>query len=343
MAQEHNAKNERIKHRYFEYLSEARGYGPASVDAAAMALARFEEFTRHRDFAKFRHEQAVAFKRKLSEQKARQSQHTLSKSTLRATLMALKRFFEWLSAEPEYRAKIRHSDASYFRLTERDSRVAQARRFRPVPTVDQVRKVILAMPVGTDIERRDQAVIAFALLTGARDGAIVTMRLRNVDLAGQCVNQDPRDVHTKFGSAFVTYFMPVGDDVVAIVRSWIERLGELGWAPDDALFPATNVELGEKNDFAPNGLKRVGWKSTSPIRRIFRAAFACAALPYCNPHSLRKTLVQLGQRQCRTPEEFKAWSQNIGHRDVLTTFMSYGEVPAHRQGEILQKLREPDL
>ena len=38
-----------------------------------------------------------------------------------------------------------------------------------------------------------------------------------------------------------------------------------------------------------------------------------------------------------TPEEMKAWSQNLGHVDVLTTFTSYGAVPAHRQGELIRE------
>ncbi len=37
----------------------------------------------------------------------------------------------------------------------------------------------------------------------------------------------------------------------------------------------------------------------------------------------------------QTPEEFKAWSQNIGHERVLTTFNAYGNVAAHRQAEII--------
>ena len=36
------------------------------------------------------------------------------------------------------------------------------------------------------------------------------------------------------------------------------------------------------------------------------------------------------------PEEMKAWSQNLGHADVLTTFTSYGEVPLHRQKELIE-------
>src|SRR5688500_9237203 len=45
-----------------------------------------------------------------------------------------------------------------------------------------------------------------------------------------------------------------------------------------------------------------------------------------NPHSFRKTLALLGGQQCKTPEEYKAWSQNLGHEHVLTTFCSYGDV-----------------
>jgi len=70
----------------------------------------------------------------------------------------------------------------------------------------------------------------------------------------------------------------------------------------------------------------------------FRDAFAGAGLLYFNPHSFRNTLVRLGQELCHAPEAFKAWSQNLGHEKVLTTFVSYGAVACDRQGEILRGL-----
>jgi integrase/recombinase XerC len=76
-------------------------------------------------------------------------------------------------------------------------------------------------------------------------------------------------------------------------------------------------------------------------RYIFRDAFVGAGLPYFNPHSLRNTLVRLGQDLCKSPEEFKAWSQNLGHEKVLTTFTSYGAIARDRQGEILRSLATP--
>jgi hypothetical protein len=88
-------------------------------------------------------------------------------------------------------------------------------------------------------------------------------------------------------------------------------------------------------------LGRAHWTSASPVRSIFRDAFVGAGLPYFNPHSFRNTLVRLGQDLCKSPEEFKAWSQNLGHEKVLTTFLSYGAVACDRQGEILRGLTTP--
>ena len=66
-----------------------------------------------------------------------------------------------------------------------------------------------------------------------------------------------------------------------------------------------------------------------------------AGLEYFNPHSFRKTLALLGEKVCQTPEEFKAWSQNLGHEQVMTTFSSYGEVASARQAEIIRTLSWP--
>ncbi len=48
----------------------------------------------------------------------------------------------------------------------------------------------------------------------------------------------------------------------------------------------------------------------------------------------------LGETLCQTPEQFKAWSQNLGHEGVLTTFYSYGAVGNRRQAEIIGSLAE---
>ena len=41
------------------------------------------------------------------------------------------------------------------------------------------------------------------------------------------------------------------------------------------------------------------------------------------------------QTACRTPEQIKAWSQNLGHENIATTLTSYGKIDPHRQGEVI--------
>ena len=115
------------------------------------------------------------------------------------------------------------------------------------------------------------------------------------------------------------------------------------WGNDDPLFPATRIAVGETRQFEAVGLGRAHWSSAAPIRAIFRDAFGAAGQPYFNPHSFRNTLVRLGETRCQTPEQFKAWSQNLGHDKVLTTFLSYGQVESPRQGEIIRGLATPQL
>src|SRR3989344_3053461 len=338
----HNANNERIKRRYFAYLKEAKRHSESTVDAVAKALDRFEVDTKHRDFRVFHYEQAVAFKKHLAEQRSQQSGEKLSKATLHATLAHLKRFFQWLAGQPGYKSRLQYSDADYFNLSDKDMRVATAHREQAGPTLEQVEHVIATMPINTEIERRNRALIAFTILTGARDNAIASIKLKHIDLSAGSVYQDAREVRTKFSKTFKTYFFPVGDEIRRIVAEWVTYLREEKlWGDDDPLFPATRIALGASLQFEAVGLERKHWSSAARIRTIFRDAFASADLPYFNPHSFRNTLARLGQAICQTPEDFKAWSQNFGHDKVLTTFYSYGEVGNRRQGEIIRGLGTP--
>ena len=298
----HNPENERIKRRYFEYLKEAQRQSEASIDASAQALNRFEVHTDHKSFKAFHQQQAIAFKRKLSEQNSVRSGEKLSKSTINSILANLKKFFHWLAGQPGYKSKISYSDSDYFNLSEKETRIANARREKPVPTIDQIKHTVEQMGTSNDIELRDRALIAFVLLTGARDSAVASFKLKHIDLHARSVYQDARDVKTKFSKTFTTYFFPVGDPFEEIVADWVEHLrSTLLWGHDDPLFPSTRIRQNELLQFSPEGLERKHWQTTSPIRRIFTEAFKDAGAPCFNPHSFRNTLVRLGEKICSRP------------------------------------------
>ena len=335
----HNAQNARIKREYFDYLKEAMRRDDASIDKVATALARFEEANGQRDFKKFHREQAKAFKHKLDKEKNARTGKPLSRATVHSTLSALRAFFIWLAGQPGYKSKIAYADADYFNLSEKDVRIAKATREKPVPTLEQVHHVLATMPAGNDIERRNRALIALALLTGARAAALASFKLKHIDMEQGCIFQDAREVRTKGSKTFTTTFCPVGGDALQIVTDWCEHLRkDLLWSEDDPLFPKTHTGIGEQGGFAAIGLAREHWSGTGAIRTIYKDAFAAAGLPYYNPHCFRHALARLGEQICPTIESFKAWSQNIGHEKMLTTLTNYGTVPAAKQAELIRGL-----
>jgi len=198
----------------------------------------------------------------------------------------LKRFFIWLAGQPGYKSRISYSDAEYFNLSVKETRIAKAHRDARVPTLEQIRHVVRTMPATTEIERRDRAIIAFTILTGARDGATASLKLKHMDIDQGRVGQDARQVKTKFSKSFQTWFFPVGDDIRQVVVDWVGYLRhEKLWGVDDPLFPATKIVVGDSRHFEVSGLDRKHWSSAGPIRTIFKDAFAAAGLPYFNPHS----------------------------------------------------------
>lgn len=332
-----NPENERIKRTYFTFLREALGRDEATIDGVAAALARFEASAKARDFKRFHREQAVAFKRKLLEATNARTGERLSKATMLSILRDLRAFFQWLCREPGYRSRLHYSDADYFNLADKDVTIARARREKRVPTPSQMKLVLNAMPTVTALERRDRALVALAMVTGARAAALVSFQIGHVNVVEGYVEQDAREVRTKFGKSFRTYFMPVSNEALAVVRDWHMELTASGTrGAADPFFPATDMGLDETGGFAPKGLSLHGWRTSAPARAIFRRAFAAAGLPYFNPHRLRDMLVRHALSLDLSPEGLKAWSQNLGHADVLTTLTSYGPVPTRRQGELIR-------
>lgn len=339
----HHPQNERMKHAYLTRLREARGMSEASIDHVAKAIARFEQYTGGRDFKAFHREQAKGFKQSLASQASQKNGKPLSKATVYSTMTSLKAFFMWLAEQPGYKSRIHYDDAEYFNVSMKDARVAKSAREKRVPTIEQIRYVVGRMPAGTDIERRDRAIIAATVLTGARDGALASIKIKHIDLQQGVLYQDAREVRTKASKSFPTYFFPVGDDFRDIFVGWIEFLRtERHFGFDDPVFPASRVELDETGKFHAVGVDRRAWSNADRIRAVFKTAFEAAGLPYFNPHSVRNLLARLGQQMCPDIESMKAWSQNLGHEDLTTTFTAYGALSSHRQAQLIQAIRTPE-
>ena len=334
------SENLHIKRKYLLWLADARGCSATTVDRAAASIDRYDGFNKAGDFGALHAEKARAFKRHLEAARHPTTGKPLAASTVDGTLRDLKAFFSWLADQPRYRSRVSHSDAAYFSPSRKLAKSARGGVYRAHPSPDQVRHAIRCMPVNTVVERRDRAILATLFLTAARDGTLITLRLRNMDIAGACVNYEGPDIQTKFGKVSTTWFFPVGDEVEQILRDWVTELqSDLLFGPDEPLFPKQTVGVGTGGSFEATGLARTPWANAAAVRDICKRAFVAAGLPPYTPHLMRKTLFDLANEHCTTLEQAKAWSQNMSHDDIMTTFRSYGTVAAGRQGELMARMR----
>ncbi|MEO0452406.1 MAG: tyrosine-type recombinase/integrase [Pseudomonadota bacterium] len=333
-----NPKNERIKRKYLKWQETAKGMSVKTTDQTAAAISAFEKSTGGRDFAAFHIEQAIKFKRDLEEPKPTTGK-PLAKATIRSRLMAVKHFFKWLADQSGYKSRVSHADCEYFNLTANDTRVATARRERPIPTLEQIHHVIASSPSQTAVELRDRALIAFTLLTGMRDAAIASLPIGKLDIEARRVDQDARVLRTKNAKTMHTFFFPVGGEAERIVAEWQTHLrSNLLYSETDPLFPQTRTGMNEYGEFAVLGLEPAFWSSAAPIREIFRKRFEAAGLRYFHPHSFRKTLMKLAFQMKLDPEALKVWSQNLGHENLATSLNSYGHVRGWRVSEVMTEL-----
>jgi integrase/recombinase XerD len=262
----------------------------------------------------------------------------LAKATILSTITALKRFFGLLAVQPGYKSKINLSDIEFLSLSDKDIRAAKAPADRAIPTPEQVFRVVDNMPAGTAIEKRNRALVAFIALTGTRDGAAVTLRLKHFDPARNLIIQNPNEVKTKFSKRISAYLLPVDDGLKAIFLNWVQYLKtDLLFGNDDPLFPKTKMAQDENDCFKTDGLSREFWANATPVQGIFKAAFQAAGLPYFSPHTFRHMIVSEMYRRKISIAQFKAWSQSLGHESALTTLTSYGTLSLEEQGRLISE------
>jgi integrase len=338
-----NEQNERIKRRFLEYRKYAKRLSEKTLDRELSALERFDVWNGRKDFARFHIEWAMGFRTHLEQAKTK-SGKLLGKSTTRATMATLREFTLWLSQQDGFRSRIKPADAEYFNRSRRDEAEAHAAPTRPAPSIKQAKRALALMPQSTPLQLRDKAVFSLLCLTGIRVAALISLRIKHVDLDEKSVIQNPREVATKFGSSIDTFFAKGFEDAEAVLVMWFAYLDETAlYGPDDPLFPATALTAKADTGFKANGFERRHLKSTEPVRKLVNKAFTAAHLTPLGPHAFRHMLPRHAAKTCTSVSELVAASQNLGHTDVLTTLRSYGQISRERQRALITGASEEDV
>jgi hypothetical protein len=126
----------------------------------------------------------------------------------------------------------------------------------------------------------------------------------------------------------------IRDSRSVMLADWLGELRrDLLFGPGDPAFPRQRMGLGSNGAFEAQGFERHPYASATRVVTVCKDAFSRAGLPPYTPHLLRKTLVSLASTHCATPEQFKAWNQNLGQLAHPARVLRHQPVPA-RQGEI---------
>ncbi|MDH5506236.1 MAG: site-specific integrase [Anaerolineae bacterium] len=184
------------------------------------------------------------------------------------------------------------------------------------------------------IGKRDRAAVAMGFISGMRVSALVTLPAHCVDLEKMAVYQLPEEgVETKNNKAQITYLLPV-KELANIVIEWTKFVRK---------------ELGEKTLWYPNlnsdgegwsKLEKVGGVESrrQSLSRGLKKFCKRAGIKYRSPHKLRHGHGIYGVKRVSTLEEYKAFSQNMGHDTLEVTDRIYGRLGGEDVRGIISRL-----
>lgn len=332
-----NARNERLKRGFFRWMKNAAGCCDSTVNAAEKSILLYQEFTGNEDLGLYGPDKAIEFKKWLGKRTFRD--RPISPVTYHGYLKGLKKFFGWLCWEPGYKKRINPSVVEYLKPTDKEDRMAAQAVPRNYPSLEYVVKLAGSIEVKTEVDQRDRALVSFALISGMRDNAIVSLPLGCVDESALVVLQNPlKGVGTKFSKLIPTTIFPFDQGLMENVLAWIKHLKDKGFGSQDPLFPRSKMDQGKDGmSFEVSStVEPVFWRGTGRVREIFKKRSHAVGLPYFPPHTFRHLAVDLALKSCRNGEEIKAISQNFGHEHVATTMSAYANYPPDRLSQIIK-------
>jgi integrase len=338
-----NYKNEKIKRNFFEEMMGGEGFSKKSLNSLAGVIAIWEIFSSQDDFSNFNKSRAVTFVEWLKNKESKTRSRRLGLVTQNNYLRYLRKFFKWLSDEPDYKNKISKGDIKYLRLSREEERIATSGTTRPVPTLEDIKRIIEHIEIKNEVDTRDRAMISFALITGMRISALVSLKMKNFDDQTMKICQNPRDgVKTKNTKLIFSTFIPIEwDEPEKYFKEWYAHLKSKGFGPYDPIFPATFNQLGDNKDQIDLSVGKNFWKSGNSARKVFENRCKDAGVHYFNPHSFRHSIVNIISKVELTRAEEKAVSLCLGHENIGTTFgpHGYGSMSNEDALKIVRKIK----
>lgn len=192
-----NSGNLILRYEYQLYLKQVEGFSTKTIIAIFRHIAQFDEYLQHVDYKSVLRDQVIAYKTKLENKLVTSDREQRSASTIVHSLINLKKFFQCL----ESKASVKLSCSGlgdYFSPSRELSALASVpTKGHPIPTLEQMRLFITAMPDSSFIERRNRAIIALLMISGLRIDALLSLQIQHIDIENRSIFQDARIIKTK--------------------------------------------------------------------------------------------------------------------------------------------------
>lgn len=308
--------NAALSKAYLRDMADRNGWNEKTVTQGGYALARVRALVGGRSFRHFDRAMAHTIRDGLIEQLHQPKPRALA--TVANHLSWARKFFSWLA---EGRApKIKHGDIETIRLEANQARsLRYSKPKQRVQSVENVRAMLDAIEGDDERSKRDRALIAVLAATGLRIDTVISLTVGCFDESSKVFDIDPARhplIRVKLGlPAKVTILSLLPDLEEHIVGWWRYLVEQRRFGSSHPLFPRN----------AEDGVGDEPWTSSNSARAILKQRAKAAGVPNSNPHSYRHMVGTVALRRIRTMTEFKALSQNLGHRSLDMT-MSYGRL-----------------
>ncbi len=262
----------------------------------------------------------------------------LSLSFINDNLRTLRDFLKWLIHQRGYKSKINYNHIDYLNLSNNQRNTAKASEYKKAYKINQILKTIRAMPVVTDKDKRDRAIISLQSLCALRIGELRSVKLKSIIEEDEkyFIYVSPKDMGVKFAKTRHAFFLPLPQDIADYVITWRDYLVKLGFTQNDPLFPVIDNRFG-KNNLLEKTIVKAGIKSDTTIRNIFKKAFTNAGYEYIRPHSFRHTWARYAETQ--SPAFLNTVRQCLGHNSIDTTLNSYGQSSLAEQRRVIGDIK----
>ena len=232
--------NEHIKRKYFKYEQEANGKSPKTIKKIRHSLFIFDNFFK-KDYKQFNSKVASNYKAYLDKLLNEKTKMPIGLSTKKDHIFNLKNFLMFLSRERGCKKFIQYNDIQYLNLSNaEEAKLRTNNSYIEFPSLKQCIEVLNAMPNNQLLEKRNRAMFATLVLSGARIEALSSLSIGSVNINKNLIKQNAKDgVKTKFSKNIHSFYFPVGKIFETELHQWI-------------LFLTNNLKYSQKSNYASN-------------------------------------------------------------------------------------------